>query len=186
MKRPPHKFTYLFISISLLIVVLSLLVINRPTDGMYIQKLNSNFSTEFTGLNNILMKNDFRLTELREASCNVGGPNSGVEGVHFCDTSRNGFLSATPQQIKNWHIASQQIDKYLTDRDWKFSKGLRGDVVYSPLNSMFEASVTGPVVVMYNKQFPKITCRLVFDVNREYPHRKPNQVDVSESCEKNI
>ncbi|MDB5171154.1 MAG: hypothetical protein JWO35_848 [Candidatus Saccharibacteria bacterium] len=187
MKRAYRQFVYLLSASTLLIAtVLLLFAMNQSSDNEYVHQLDGNFSTEFTGLNDIFTKNGFTFTELRKASCRIGTPNSGLEGVHICDTSRNGFLSATAQQLGSWDETSKQIDHYLINRGWEFSKGSRTDITYSELNTMFTASVTGPVIVMYNKQFSGITCKLVLDANREYPHQKPNQIDVSESCERDI
>ena len=191
-KTAGHKHSKLVLIGCLLLTLVSASIIlfgqssRHDISKEYVDRLNSNFSAEFNDLNSTLASNGFTLGELKVASCTVGSQNSGVGGLLLCSISNDGSLTATEAQISNWPVASQQIDTYFKNHSWKSRDGYRSDVTYSSIQSMFEASAKGPVVVMYEKRFPNITCRFVLDVNREYPHQKNNQVDLSEYCEKDI
>ncbi len=187
--RRKHKKSLLLLYLCLLVIVAVFFLLSltkKSSSTHYVQALNSDFSDEFDGLNDILQSDGFKIGSLSRASCHTGSPNSGLDGLLICETSRNGSLTATHDQVSNWGNESQKIDTYLKGRSWKQHTGHRAYVTYSSLDSMFDKSIKGPVIVQYTKQFPNITCKFVLDVNREYPHQTFNQADVSERCEKDL
>lgn len=186
MKKLSNKWVYLFVATVVMLACIIYFISKPDGSSKYIQKLNNSFSAEFDGLNAIFVESGFALGALHQATCTVGSPNSGLEGLLICDTSRNASLLASETQISNWSQASKRIDDYLEKQGWKYSTGNRTDVTYSKLDSIFTSSKATGLITIYEKRFPEITCKLVFDTNREYPHQQVNKVDVSESCEKNL